>query len=501
MKRVAVIIVAAAVIVAVIAGIRIRARSNAGTAPIRTATVTRGDISVNVSSTGAVIATSQVDVRSRATGTVTQVLVNEGDRVAKSQLLATIDDPDARASLSQARAQVASAEASVANALAKLDQAQQNLELTAGQSTAAIAIAEAAVASARARLQTLKSGSRPEQIAQARQAVVQAQANLQLARTNRDRQQQLFDQGFIPRATLDQAQTQYEVAQAQLQSAQQQLQLVQAGPLPSDIAAAEGEVRQVEAQLVNARVGTQAVRLRQQDVAVARAALAQAEAQLLTSRAQLQSATERYQEGFIRAPIAGIVAKRSLEIGQSVIGGTATSGTSVFTLANVTPLLASVSVDETDIAKIHLGMPMRVTADALPDVEFAGSVQRIAPAGVVVQNVNQYTVVVEIQSPPPALRLGMTVNADFIIASVRNVLFVPNEAVRGKEDHMVFLVGDNSKLTPQPVTIGISDGRVTEMRSGVQEGQRVYLGPAQTTRATPAPANPFQPTFRRPGGR
>lgn len=503
MKRVAVFIVAAAVIAAVIAVIQIRTRSTTATPAIRAASVTRGDISLTVSATGAVTATSQVDVRSRATGTVTQVLVNEGQRVANGQLLATIDDPDARANLSQARAQEAGAEANVANARAKVEQAQQNLQLTASQSTAAIAQAQAAVAASRAKLQTLKSGSRPEQIAQARQAVVQAQANLELAQTNRDRQQQLFNQGFIPGATLDQAQTQYRVAVAQLQSAQQQLQLLQAGPLPSDIAAAEAEVRQAEAQLATARAGAQSVQLRERDVEVARAALAQAQAQLLSANAQLQSATERYNEGFIRAPIAGVVAKRSLEIGQTVIGGTATSGTSVFTLANVTPLLASVSVDETDIARIQLGMPVRITADALPAAEFKGSVQRIAPAGAVVQNVNQYTVTVEIQNPIPALRLGMTVNTDFIIAEARSVLLVPNEAVRGKQDHIVFLVGDEDKLTPQPVTIGISDGRVTEIKSGLDEGQRVYLGPAPTTpRATPPSGNPFQPNFPRqaPGG-
>ncbi len=437
MKRTRILIAGAAVVVLVAALLVTRMTNNKpAAAAIRTAVVTRGDLAVTVSATGAVTATSQVDVRSRATGTVTQVYVTEGARVSKGQLLATIDDPDTRASLAQARAQVL-----------------QN---------------EAAVATAKAKLQTLKSGARSEQVAQAQQAVVQAQANLDLAQSNRDRQQQLFNEGFIPRATLDQAQTQYQVAQAQLRSAQQQLQLLESGPLASDVAAAEADVRHAEAQLVSARAGAQSVQ-------------------------------ERFNEGFVRAPIAGMVAKRSLEVGQTVIGGTATSGTSVFTLADVTPLLASVSVDETDIARVRVGMPVTITVDALPDTTTQGVVQRIAPAGVVVQNVNQYTVTVEIKDPNPALRLGMTLNVDFLIARARNVLMVPNEAVRGKEDHVVFLVGPQDKLTPHPVVTGISNGRLTEIKQGVEVGQRVYLGPAASKGGTPPPGNPFQPNFQRRG--
>ncbi len=441
MKRTTLLLVGAVILAVAIIGVRSRLSNRPASAAIRTAVVTRGDLVVTVTATGTVTATSQVDVRSRATGTVNQVLVTEGARVSQGQLLATIDDPDARSSLAQARAQVA-----------------QN---------------EAAVATARAKLLTLKSGARPEQVAQAQQAVAQAQANLDLAKTNLERQQQLFNEGFIPRATLDQTQTQYQVALAQLRSAQQQLQLLQGGPLPSDVAAAEADVRHAEAQLTSAIAAAQSVQ-------------------------------ERFNEGFIRAPIAGMVAKRSLEVGQTVIGGSATSGTSVFTLADITPLLAAVNVDETDIAAVRVGMPAALTVDALPESALTGKVVRIAPAGVVVQNVNQYVVTVEITNPSPALRLGMTLNVDFILARAQRVLLVPNEAIRGTQDHAVFLVGDQDKLTPKMVVTGITNGRFTEVKNGLTEGQRIYLGSAaQTAPGTTQPGNPFQPNFQRrpPTGR
>lgn len=435
MKRKRLLIAAGVVLIVAVLFAVTRVSTSKSAAPtIRTATVIRGDLSVTVAATGAVAATSQVDVRSRATGTVMAVYVDEGVHVDKGQLLATIDDPDARAILNQVKAQVMQARATLANTQAKL--------------------------------QTIKVGARPEQIAQAKQSLAQAQANLDFAKMNLDRQKQLFDQGFIPHAALDQAQNQYAVSLAQLRSAEQQLQLLMAGPLPSDVAAGEAEVRQSEAALAN-------------------------------TQAQFQNASERYNESFIRAPIAGVVAKRSIEVGQTVIGGTATSGNSVFTLANVTPLLASVSVDETDIARVQLGMSATIAVDSLPAVAFTGVVQRIAPAGVVVQNVNQYTVTVEIKNPVPALRLGMTLNVDFIIARAQNALLVPNEAVRGTVDHVIYLVGAQDKLAPHPVVTGITNGRLTEIKTGLEEGQRVYLGPGQAQGGGPAPVNPFQPNFQR----
>ncbi len=501
-KRTVFIVVGAVVLIASLGVVLMRTGSQRRSQGIRTAAVTRGDVSVAVSATGAVTATSQVDVRSRATGTVKQVVVEEGDRVKQGQLLATIDDPDARAALREAQAQVNQNRANVTDAMAKLDQARQNVPLTKGQSDAAIAQAQAAVANAKAKLETVKAGSRPEQIAQAKQAVEQAKANLTLAKTNLDRNQQLFTQGFIPRATLDQVQNQYDVSQAQLRSAEQNLKLLQAGALPSDIAAAEAEVRQAEGQLANAKAGTLAVNVQQANAEAAAAAVSQAQAQLANAQAVLQNAQERYDEGWVKAPISGVVAKRSIEIGQTVIGGTATNGNSVFTLADITPLLASVNVDETDIAKIRVGMPVGIKADALPDASFAGVVRRIAPAGVVSQNVNQYTVTVEIKDPIPALKLAMTIDAEFVVAEAKRTLVVPNEAVRGQTHDLVFLVGAHDALTPHHIVAGITNGRFTEIKGGLEEGQTVYLGPVRaTSQATQQPKNPFQPNFqRRPTG-
>ncbi|MGH2403306.1 MAG: biotin/lipoyl-binding protein, partial [bacterium] len=105
-------LIAVAVIAVLAAGgwlYRSRTASTPANEGPRTARVVRGNITVSVSSTGTLQPYSQVDVRSRATGTVVDVRVQEGDRVQRGQLLAVIDDRDARAGAQTAQAQLAQA--------------------------------------------------------------------------------------------------------------------------------------------------------------------------------------------------------------------------------------------------------------------------------------------------------------------------------------------------------------------------------------------------------
>ncbi len=232
--------------------------------------------------------------------------------------------------------------------------------------------------------------------------------------------------------------------------------------------------------------------------------VAAAEAQVRNMSAQAAQARDRLAETQITAPIAGIVAVRSVQIGQSVIGGLGGSGTPVMTIADTRLIQARVSVDEADVAQVKVGMPVRVTADALPRQTFSGKVTRIAPQAVVVQNVTQYDVVVEISNPQQALRLGMTVDAEFVVTGRQNVLVVPAEAVRGQDAKVVILV-EGETLTPVVVEAGATDGRQVEIVRGLEAGQTVYLGPARQPSGAggrPQQTNPFMPQFpRRTPGR
>ncbi|HEV8354140.1 MAG TPA: efflux RND transporter periplasmic adaptor subunit [bacterium] len=459
----------------------------AGTAQVpqfRTATVTRGDIVVSVSGSGTIEPVSSVEVRSRATGRVLSVKTEEGAFVTKGQVLAEIDDTDARADLESARATLAGAQA-------RLAQAQTSVSVQQSSNITQVRQSEANVAASRARLDQLLAGSRPEEIRQAEEGVRQARASLTLAEQNLARQEQLFAEGFISRAQLDQARSQTDVARSQLAAAEARLAQVKAGPTSQEIDIARAQLRQAEAALADARSGGLQERLRREEVAAARASVASA-------LATLRRAEDRVAETRILAPITGAVVTRSVSIGQFVIGSS-TGGTVVFTLADTSVVLARIFVDESDIARVTPQAQVRITADALPDETFSGRIARVAPQSVVVQNVRQYPVTVEVADPRRLLRLGMTVDAEFILASRTGVLIVPQEAVRGTESKAVFLVR-GSALDTRVVTTGLSDGRFVEIKSGLQEGEIVFLGPARTTPSTgpTQQTNPFQPQFPRP---
>jgi HlyD family secretion protein len=221
--------------------------------------------------------------------------------------------------------------------------------------------------------------------------------------------------------------------------------------------------------------------------------------------AQAAQARDRLAEGQITAPISGIVALRAVQIGQTVIGGLGGSGTPVMTIADTRVIQAVVNVDESDIARIRVSMPVTVTADALTGLTFSGKVTRIAAQAVVVQNVTQYQVVVEISNPQQALRLGMTIDAEFVVTNRENVLVVPSEAVRGRDAKVVILV-EGETLTPVVVETGAGDGRQVEIVRGLRAGQTVYLGPGRQAPGggarQPQQTNPFMPQFpRRTQGR
>ncbi|MDR7495723.1 MAG: efflux RND transporter periplasmic adaptor subunit [Armatimonadota bacterium] len=463
---------------------RARTAAPAASETLRTARVTRGTLTSSVSATWTLRPYAQVEVRSRATGTVVQLAVQEGDRVERGQLLAVIDDRDARASLQTAEASLTAAEA-------RLQQARSTLAASQAQNAARVAAAESALATARARLAQVLAGTRPEQVEQAKEALRQAELAAALARQNLERTQALYDGGLVARSQLDQAQNQAEVAEAQLRAAQARLREAEAGSRPEEVAIARAQVREAEVALQQARAQQLSERVQAADVAAA-------EAQVRNARAQAGQARDRLAETQITAPIGGIVAQLAVGVGQSVIGGLTSGGTLVMTIADLRALQAVVNVDESDVAQVRVGMAVRITADALRDRTFDGRVARIAPQATVVQNVTQYAVVVEVANPDRALRLGMTVDAEFVVLERRDVLLVPAEAVRGADPTRVVLVVEGETLTPVPVTVGATDGRQVEIRSGLREGQIVYLGagrPANSV-APRQPVNPFQPQFR-----
>jgi hypothetical protein len=147
-------------------------------------------------------------------------------------------------------------------------------------------------------------------------------------------------------------------------------------------------------------------------------------------------------------------------------------------VSDLSKIFALASVDESDIGQVRLGQSARVTVDAYPGKRFEGSVVRIAPRGVNVSNVVTFEVKVEVTSPEKhLLRPEMTANLEVLIAEKSGVLLAPNDALLRKAGRLTVTVRQHDGTTEErEVRTGISDGKNTEVTSGLAGGEQVVRG-------------------------
>ena len=294
------------------------------------------DLDAVVSASGKIQPTRQVNVSASTMGRVTRLAVREGERVRAGQFLLEIDPRSFEGQLQRG---------------------------------------EAGVAAARSSLQ------------QARTAVEQAGATLDLARQNLKRQAELWKEGLTTRELLERAQNELTVRETELKTREQ------------DILTREEHIKQEQASLTTTRYSLSQV--------------------------------------IIASPMDGIITRRNIEEGENVVVGTMNNaGTVLLTIADMSAIDAEVEVDETDIPNVTLGQVARVTIDAVPDRTFRGRVTEIgnspiqtgtAEAGT--PKATNFKVVVTLEEEVPDVRPGFTCTAEITTATRRNVVSVPIQAV------------------------------------------------------------------------
>jgi HlyD family secretion protein len=340
------------------------------------------------------------------------------------------------------------------------------------------------------------SRSQAEQI---RLSLEAARLALKQAQDNYNRQSELMKGGLTTREQLERAENELKTRQADLRAQEQQ-------------------------------VKTQTLRMQQE-------------------RAALDSARYDLSKVRIESPITGIVTRRNIEEGETVVIGTMNNpGTVLLTIADMSVIEAEVEVDETDIPNVKLGQTAKITIDAMPGKTFTARVTEIGnspiqPAGAPssVQATN-FKVVVTVDGEIPEVRPGFTCTAEITTATRDSVISVPiqattvremivddkgaivrdnpderrrrrprRDAVQASSDDLkpgqarkelegVFVVRDN-KAVFQAVKTGIAGEKYFEVLSGLKEGDQVIVGPFSSVRELTdgGDVKVEQPTRRRPG--
>jgi len=506
--------------------------------------VDRGDVAVEVIETGTIEPLKKVEVKSKVAGRLARLYVDEGDRVVEGQTLAEIDPTEINSQVDQFRAQVAGARARLAQSLKSVDyqkeqttslirQAQEavasaeaRLRSAEAERTAQPAIvasevrqAEAALESARKSFDLLNNTTHPQALVQAKTGLDEAQAAYDKSRRNLERQQSLLKKGFASQQSVDAAISEQAAAYARLAEAQKRMELLEEQQR-TELAESAARVKQAEAALDNAHTSERLISVREDDVKAAKATLEQARAQLKSalsgrrqdkmreddvaqSRSAVTQVENQLREVLVRqhdtrlvATMSGVVTKRYVEEGELITSGVSTfsSGTPVLQVADLSRMLIKASVNEVDVQKVRVGLPVEITVDGARGVMFRGHVKKLAPASLGAAEsaalqkgegaVVRFAVDVEVEQPNDVLRPGMSARCRIIVQRKQNVLRIPVDAVDGAGPNATVQVAHETIRGGKPsvryekrtIITGLRGDNYVEVVTGLKPGDKVKPG-------------------------
>ncbi len=152
----------------------------------------------------------------------------------------------------------------------------------------------------------------------------------------------------------------------------------------------------------------------------------------IRSRSTVDIAKQRVEEADVRAPVAGTIIEKPVSLGQVIASATnsASGGTILLKMADLTRVRVRALFNETDIGAVVPGQPATVTVDAFPDRPFGGIVEKIEPTAVVQSSVTMFPVLVTLDNREGLLKPGMNGEVTVLVERREDVLSIPNDAVR-----------------------------------------------------------------------
>ncbi|MCM2338976.1 MAG: efflux RND transporter periplasmic adaptor subunit [Burkholderiales bacterium] len=192
----------------------------------------------------------------------------------------------------------------------------------------------------------------------------------------------------------------------------------------------------------------------------------------------LQDAKDKLSDYYVTAPFDGTIASVIGKIGDTASGSLG----SIITNQKI----ATLSMNEVDVAKIKLGQKATITFDAIEDLSMTGTIAEIDTVGTVSQGVVSYSVKIAFDTNDEQIKPGMSVSASIITDSKTDVLYIPSSAIKTNSDTKYVLMFSTQSETPNQITIetGISDDINTEIISGLKEGDQIVLKTTISSSAT-----------------
>ena len=372
-----------------------------------------------VEATGNLASDAQTDVAPNVAGKIVEVNFDLGSYVGQGDVLVRLDGRDAQIRVEQARAQVEQQRQAVNQANANAEQALANLR----QTQARLGVGDG-------------QSFRIQDFSQVKTITAQ----LELAEKELRRAERLLETGDIARTIYDQRKSQRDALLGQLEEARS-----------------------------NAAVAIKAIDVAREAYDVARAAANTQRAAIATLEAQVASAEKSVSDTIIRSPISGYVAEKVADVGEYISPGT--PNTKIATIVRTSTLRMRIDVPEASVGKVATGQGVSLQVSAYPDRNFAGTIVRIAP------NVNQsartLTVEAEVQNSDGLLKPGQFATVRITQSKPEPAVVIPVKAVKTVGDQNSVFVIQDGIAREQLVQLGLLEGEMIQVKSGVIDGQRV----------------------------
>jgi HlyD family secretion protein len=441
------IAVVAFVVVAVLLSRRGAAQGNSA---YQTTKLEKGNLTATVGATGTVRAKQDAVLVWQTNGTVDKVYVNVGDQVQVGDILASLLESSLPQNVILAKSDLVTAQRNL-NDLLESESAKAQAQLTLASAQKAVDDAQKKVTSLnypRASddlIENTKSNIilAQDQVSRASDYYrtfrnkkddfppkAQALANLTQARINLDQLIANYNwyTGTPSENDAAELEANLAVAKAQLQDAQREWDRLKDGPDPKDVDAARAKVESIQATIDLARQ---------------------------------------------TAPFAGTVTEVHPLPGDQVSAGTA-----AFRVDDLSHLLVDVDVSEVDINTIKIGQPVTMSFDAILGKEYHGQVVEVAQVGNTVQGVVNFTVTVELTDPDEQVKPGMTAAVNVVVTELKDVLLIPNRAVRLVNGNRVIYVLKNGQPQAVQIRLGASSDTMSALASGdLAVGDEIVLNP------------------------
>lgn len=346
------------------------------------------------------IEVTEVDMSFRIAGHVARLFVDEGMRPKKGEPLAELEQEVIKARRDQAEAQVRELEAREASLSLLIKIKEEVLD-------AEVHRAKAGVKAADARYQSLRTGSREQEIAEAAAARDRAKAEWENRERDRQRMKELFETRIVSESQYDAARTSAEASRAAYEAALERYKLVKAGPRDELVLEGKANLAGSSASLAAAEAGRKEVERLKLDLQALQAQRDQAEALLAVAEEDLKKSR-------LYAPFDGFVTVKNIEEQEFV-----QAGTPVVTVAHLDEVWVKTYIPETQLGKVYLGQKAEVISDTFPNKPYPGTVTYISPeAEFTPKNVQTkeervklvYRIKVTLQNPNQELKAGMPVD-------------------------------------------------------------------------------------------